>query len=126
VVVEILDVKGLVEVEGLAETFHEFRRKSRIERVYLARLSGRKIDDEKRNDGNEKESDSLLDDASADKGKHKKGLKCAKVKELNKDQKTPLSVIPAEAGIQFFLFPLDSRLRGSDDLGDSLRTHQSL
>jgi hypothetical protein len=38
--------------------------------------------------------------------------------------KTLFSVIPAEAGIQSLKGVLDSRLRGSDDPGDFLRTHQ--
>jgi hypothetical protein len=75
VVVEILDVERFVEVEGLAETFHDLRSETGVERVYLARFAGREIHNEKRDDGNEEESDDLLDDASADKRKHKKCLK---------------------------------------------------
>jgi hypothetical protein len=41
-----------------------------------------------------------------------------------KSPKQPFSVIPAEAGIQSFQALLDSRLRGSDDCGDFLRSHQ--
>jgi hypothetical protein len=84
VVVEILDVKGFVEVEGLAEAFHDLRSEAGVERVYLARFAGRKIHDEKGDDGDEEESDDLLDDASADERKHKKCpsrkkcLKCLK------------------------------------------------
>jgi hypothetical protein len=44
--------------------------------------------------------------------------------ELVKSPKTLFSVIPAEAGIQSLKGFLDSRLRGSDDPGDFLRTHQ--
>jgi hypothetical protein len=39
--------------------------------------------------------------------------------------KTLFSVIPAEAGIHSLRGLLDSRLRGSDGLGDFLRTHHS-
>jgi len=45
--------------------------------------------------------------------------------EVATSVKTLLSVIPAEAGIQFFKGLLDSRLRGSDDLSDFSRTHQA-
>ena len=41
-----------------------------------------------------------------------------------KSQKTPFSVIPVKTGIQKIQEVLDSRLRGSDDYGDFLRTHQ--
>jgi hypothetical protein len=40
---------------------------------------------------------------------------------LAKRLKTSFSVIPAEAGIQFLQGLLDSRLRGSDDLGASCK-----
>jgi capsular polysaccharide biosynthesis protein len=40
---------------------------------------------------------------------------------LAKSQKASFSVIPVKTGIQFFQNILDSRLRGSDDLEDSLR-----
>ena len=43
-----------------------------------------------------------------------------------KSPKTLSSVIPAEAGIQSLQGLLDSRLRGSDGLGDFLRDHQTL
>jgi hypothetical protein len=39
--------------------------------------------------------------------------------------KTLFSVIPAEAGIQSLQGLLDSRLRGSDDREDFLRSHQN-
>jgi len=74
VIVEILNVKRFVEVKGLAEPFHEFRGEARVERVYLARFTRRKIHDEKRHDGDEEEGDDLLKDASADERKHKKCL----------------------------------------------------
>ena len=41
-----------------------------------------------------------------------------------KSQKSPVFVIPAKAGIQGNQPLLDSRLRGSDSLGDFLREHQ--
>jgi hypothetical protein len=78
VVVEILDVEGLVEVEGFAETFYDLRSESGIERVYLARLAGRKVDDEKGHNGDEEEGYDFLDDTSANERKHKKCLKCLK------------------------------------------------
>jgi hypothetical protein len=40
-----------------------------------------------------------------------------------KSQKPPFSVIPAQAGIQYFPTFLDSRLRGSDGYEDFLRDH---
>jgi len=43
-----------------------------------------------------------------------------------KNHNTPLGVIPAQAGIQRNQSVLDSRLRGSDELGDFLRLHQPL
>jgi hypothetical protein len=43
--------------------------------------------------------------------------------ELVKSQKMPFSVIPVKTGIQEFQAVLDSRLRGSDDMGDFLRVH---
>jgi hypothetical protein len=43
---------------------------------------------------------------------------------LVKSQKSPFSVIPAQAGIQYFRAFLDSRLRGSDGFDDFLRGHQ--
>jgi hypothetical protein len=46
--------------------------------------------------------------------------------ELVRSQKSHFSVIPAKAGIQSFQGLLDSRLRGSDDLGDFLRIHHPL
>jgi hypothetical protein len=48
-----------------------------------------------------------------------------KIDVLLKSPKTLFSVIPAEAGIQSLQGLLDSRLRGSDDLRDFLRLHQS-
>jgi hypothetical protein len=47
-----------------------------------------------------------------------------KFDELAKSLKTLFSVIPAKAGIQSLQGLLDSRLRGSDGLGDFLRVHQ--
>jgi hypothetical protein len=47
-----------------------------------------------------------------------------KVDEFVRSRKPPCFVIPAEAGIQSLQGLLDSRLRGSDDLGDFLRDHQ--
>jgi hypothetical protein len=44
---------------------------------------------------------------------------------LVKSLKTPFSVIPVKTGIQEFQTLLDSRLRGSDDVGDFLRDHYS-
>jgi hypothetical protein len=41
-----------------------------------------------------------------------------------KSPKVVFFVIPAEAGIQSFQALLDSRLRGSDNCGDFLLTHQ--
>jgi len=41
-----------------------------------------------------------------------------KIDGFVKSPKTVFSVIPAEAGIQSFKRPLDSRLRGSDDMVD--------
>jgi hypothetical protein len=46
------------------------------------------------------------------------------VDELVRSPKLPFPVIPVKTGIQEFHVLLDSRLRGSDDLGDFLRTHQ--
>jgi len=60
VVVEILDVKGFVEVEGLAETFHDLGSEAGVERVNLARFAGREIHDEKGDDGDEEKGDDLL------------------------------------------------------------------
>jgi hypothetical protein len=58
---------------------------------------------------------------------HPPGVKAeSKVEELVRSQKPLFFVIPAKAGIQSFLALLDSRLRGSDDLEDFLRDHQSL
>jgi hypothetical protein len=84
VIVEILNVKRLVEVKGLAEPLHEFRGEARVERVYLARFARRKIHDEKRHDGDEEQSDNLLNDASADERKHKK---CLKLKSKSQPRK---------------------------------------
>jgi hypothetical protein len=75
VVVEILRVEGFVEVEGFSEAFHDLRSEPGVERVYLARFSGREVHDEKGDDGDEEESDDFLDDASANERKHKKCLK---------------------------------------------------
>jgi len=44
--------------------------------------------------------------------------------EVVKSKKSHFSVIPAKAGIQSFQGLLDSRLRGSDDLGGFLRVRQ--
>ena len=44
--------------------------------------------------------------------------------EFVKSQKSPVFVIPAKAGIQVNQSLLDSRLCGSDGLGDFLRDHQ--
>jgi len=44
--------------------------------------------------------------------------------KLVKSQKLPVFVIPANAGIQGNQSLLDSRVRGSDGLGDFLRDHQ--
>jgi hypothetical protein len=41
-----------------------------------------------------------------------------------KSGKPPFPVIPVKTGIQGFQALLDSRLRGSDGLGDFLRVHQ--
>jgi hypothetical protein len=49
-----------------------------------------------------------------------------KFDELVKSRKMPFSVTPAKAGIQSFQAFLNSRLRGSDDCWDFLRTHQIL
>ena len=43
-----------------------------------------------------------------------------------KSQKAPVIVIPANAGIQENQRLMDSRVRGSDSLGDFLRVYQSL
>ena len=48
-----------------------------------------------------------------------------KVDGLVKSPKTPFSVIPVKTGIQEIQEVLDSRLRGSDDLEDFLRSRQS-
>jgi len=42
-----------------------------------------------------------------------------------KSQKAPVIVIPANAGIQENKLLMDSRVRGSDGLGDFLRDHHS-
>jgi len=47
-----------------------------------------------------------------------------KIDKLVKSQKVSVFVIPAKAGIQENQSLLDSRLRGSDGLGDFLRDHQ--
>ena len=47
-----------------------------------------------------------------------------KFDSLVKSQKLPVFVIPANAGIQGNQSLLDSRFRGSDGLGDFLRTYQ--
>jgi len=47
-----------------------------------------------------------------------------KIDEFVKSQKLPVFVIPAKAGIQGNQSLLDSRLRGSDGLGDFLQDHQ--
>jgi len=46
--------------------------------------------------------------------------------KLVKSQKWPLFVIPANAVIQENQSLMDSRVRGSDNLGDFLRDHQHL
>jgi hypothetical protein len=46
------------------------------------------------------------------------------VDEFVKSQKSPVFVIPANAGIQGNQSLLDSRFRGSDGLGDFLRVCQ--
>jgi hypothetical protein len=53
-----------------------------------------------------------------------KEFRMMKFDAFAKTPKTPFSVIPAQAGIQSFQGLLDSRLRGSDDLGAFLREHQ--
>jgi hypothetical protein len=45
---------------------------------------------------------------------------------LVKSQEPPFSVIPAQAGIQYFRAFLDSRLRGSDDYEDFFSSASSL
>jgi hypothetical protein len=52
-------------------------------------------------------------------------LEWSKLGELVRSPKTLFSVIPAKAGIQSLQGLLDSRLRGSDGLGDFLRAHQA-
>jgi len=47
-----------------------------------------------------------------------------KFNALVKSPETPFSVIPVKTGIQENQEVLDSRLRGSDDYEDFLRTHQ--
>jgi hypothetical protein len=44
--------------------------------------------------------------------------------ELVKSRSFPLSVIPAEAGIQSFQAVLDPGVRRGDDMKDFLRVHQ--
>ena len=56
--------------------------------------------------------------------RHCQKTSASKIDVLVKSPKWPLFVIPAKAGIQSFQALLDSRLRGSDDLGDFLRVHQ--
>jgi len=46
------------------------------------------------------------------------------IDKLVKNQKIPVFVIPAKAGIQETQPLVDSRFRGSDGLGDFLRDHQ--
>jgi hypothetical protein len=53
-----------------------------------------------------------------------KEFRMMKFDGLVKSLKTPVCVIPVKTGIQEIQEVLDSRLRGSDDLGDFLRTHQ--
>jgi len=48
------------------------------------------------------------------------------IDKLVKSQKWPVFVIPANAGIQENQPLLDSRVRGSDGLGDFFRNHQVL
>jgi hypothetical protein len=57
-------------------------------------------------------------------GKKKVEIACWNFDAFVKRQKMALPVIPAKAGIQEKQAFLDSRLRGSGDHGDSLRTHQ--
>jgi hypothetical protein len=47
-----------------------------------------------------------------------------KIDELVKSHRTLFSVIPVKTGIQKIQGVLDSRLRGSDGLGDFLRARQ--
>jgi hypothetical protein len=49
-----------------------------------------------------------------------------KIDGFVKSKKPPFSVIPVKTGIQEFQALLNSRLRGSDNLGDFLRVRQSL
>jgi len=65
-----LDVEGFIEMKGLAKTLHDLGGELGIERIHLARFAGREIHNEKGDDGDEKESDDLLYDASAYERKH--------------------------------------------------------
>jgi len=63
-------MEGFIEMKGLAKTLHDLGGELGIERIHLARLARRQIHDEKGDDGDEKESDDLLYDASAYERKH--------------------------------------------------------
>ena len=87
----------------LPESFNNLRCEFGIERIHLARLTRRKVDDQERNHRDEEEGDHFLDDASADKRKHKKYLKCTKVpkigKHKNRIQKTVDRIQNQENGV---------------------------
>jgi hypothetical protein len=79
VVVKILNVERFIQMKGFAETFHELRSESGVERIHLARFARREVNDEERDDGDEEQSDDLLNEASADERKHKKCLNLKKI-----------------------------------------------
>ena len=62
--ISILDIKGSIQIELFAKTFHHFRRKFGIERVHLAGAAGREMNDQKRHDRNKEKRNDLLNDTT--------------------------------------------------------------
>ena len=54
-------------MELFLKSLQNFRRELWIQRIDLARFSGRKMNDQEGYDGDEKKSDDFLDSATADK-----------------------------------------------------------
>ena len=63
-------MKRLVQIELFPHPFHHLRCKLGIQRINLARFAGCQMNNQKRDHGNEKEGNDLLNDASSKKGKH--------------------------------------------------------
>ena len=58
-------MERFIEMKGLSKTLHDLGRELGIERVHLTRFSRGEIDNEKRDNGDEEESDDLLYNAAA-------------------------------------------------------------